>query len=264
MGLEGVNPPRLRQSRLLFGAGLAILIAIGYMSGVSLLPQGPKQGSPHAVSEHESSHDRNQDAASDGSDGLGSSGQQKASSRKPAGSSERLSGPGFQLIREDGKINREILRLAGIPESRLEEADLLLAQIWTDLSTDLKGRSVILEEESDRDAGILAFKALGSPEVSQRNREAIASTITETFGKGASDRLLQYITDERNFGGVGANDVHVTLKPSSGFGSPATLATYKITDPKTGRVLAKGSTTDPASLKAKFGTAFSPNDQDKP
>lgn len=167
-----------------------------------------------------------------------------------------LLGPNSQFRRDDGFLNKEIIKLAGIPEQHSSELSSIVEETWEELTESFEKRAILSINEPGSKNGKIAYFIPGDPVLSESVRKRLSEKIIGKFGKGAARILMPYLDSPNHFAGLGAFDTTLSFKNSMSRGNHTFVAEYSITDPATGKVLVTGGSSDPKAYRDRFGTAF--------
>lgn len=186
----------------------------------------------------------------------------KAEMRKAETQPTYHAGPQYRLFRDDGRINGELLALAGIDPSRADEVQELTGRWWAKLSEEMDAKRELIEAESNREERIFSYVVKGDPELAEARKKQLAEELEKQFGAGAARVLSLYIGLPEHFAGFGHGTLKIRIQPAKAWDGELTLtlAKYSVVDPISGKQLLKGGTTDADRYAMKFGNAFKRND----
>jgi hypothetical protein len=176
--------------------------------------------------------------------------------RQAKNKTEPFYGPGYQLYRDDGMLNAEILSLAGIDPDQRDRLQGIISNLWQELGADFERRATVVTSPADTESGKRSYFIPADKDVSAQYREKLQSELQSQFGKGAAEILMPYLDSAKQFSGLGSFDTTITISQAESRGEPIIVADYLVKDPKTGRVLSNGGTSDPLTYWSRYGGAF--------
>lgn len=169
---------------------------------------------------------------------------------------EIMRGPAFQLYHDTGMLNPRILDLAGVPVGKRAGLQEGIERRWSEFSRDFESRAELIEA-GDGEGNLGTYRIAGSAAIADAFRKTLEDEISSFAGRGGAEILIKYLDQEGHFAGLGRYNVEMKLYKTDSMGESVRAVQYEVTEPRSGRRLAEGGTSDPLGYWRRFGNAFS-------
>jgi hypothetical protein len=167
--------------------------------------------------------------------------------------SKPLIGPRYAVFDDEGVINQEIMKLAGIAPERKLELDIAIKKVLGEISRNMQSKARLLKNETNENRVTKTYEVPGTAEYGANNLRELRSVLEANFGRGAANVLIPYLSGPEILGGLGGYTIQMDLNSNRMQTGIYGNVTFRILNPETGEIASEGMFGERRKFQQNFG-----------